>query len=62
MTRRFLLAVLLAVPMDAATVTGTGDTIAADGQCTLREAIVVANTNVAVNECTPGDIVFTIRP
>jgi hypothetical protein len=27
------------------TVTGTGDTIAADGVVTLREAIIAANTN-----------------
>ena len=37
------------------TVTGIGDTIAADGQCTLREAIKAANTNAAVNECPAGD-------
>ncbi len=43
-------------PVHAATitVTGTGDAVAADGQCTLREAIQAANTNLAVNECGAG--------
>ncbi|MEA2572507.1 MAG: large repetitive protein [Acidobacteriota bacterium] len=36
------------------TVTGIGDTIAADGKCTLREAITAANTNVAVFDCVSG--------
>jgi CSLREA domain-containing protein len=34
------------------TVTSTADTIAADGFCTLREALQAANTNANVNECT----------
>ncbi len=33
------------------TVTGLGDTVAVDGQCTLREALQAANTNADVNEC-----------
>ncbi|MEO1127585.1 MAG: right-handed parallel beta-helix repeat-containing protein [Cyanobacteria bacterium J06639_16] len=37
------------------TVTGAGDTVAADGQCTLREAMQAANTDTAVNECIAGD-------
>src|SRR5438094_10536867 len=37
---------------DVITVTGTGNAVAADGQCTLREAIQAANTNAAVHECT----------
>jgi CSLREA domain-containing protein len=41
---------------DAATitVTGNGDAIAADGQCTLREAITAADTDAAVSDCTAG--------
>lgn len=39
----------------AIAVTGNHDTIAADGFCTLREAVVAANTNAAVNECTAGE-------
>jgi hypothetical protein len=37
------------------TVTGTGDTIAADGFVTLREAITAANTNVASGDANAGD-------
>ncbi|HMZ20039.1 MAG TPA: choice-of-anchor Q domain-containing protein, partial [Blastocatellia bacterium] len=36
------------------TVNTTADTVAADGFCSLREAIQAANTNTAVNECAPG--------
>jgi len=36
------------------TVTTTGDTVAADGFCSLREAILAANTNTSVNECPAG--------
>jgi CSLREA domain-containing protein len=32
----------------------TADTVAADGFCSLREAIQAANTNAAVNECLAG--------
>jgi CSLREA domain-containing protein len=32
-------------------VTSTGDTVAADGVCTLREAIEAINTSTSVNEC-----------
>jgi CSLREA domain-containing protein len=39
------------------TVTGTGDTIAIDGACTLREAITAANTNAATGDCTAGSSV-----
>ncbi|HMY74583.1 MAG TPA: CSLREA domain-containing protein, partial [Blastocatellia bacterium] len=47
------------------TVNTTADTVAADGFCSLREAIQAANTNAAVNECTSGqsgldNIVFNI--
>jgi hypothetical protein len=35
-------------------VTGTGDTIALDGQVTLREAITAANTNRAVGDAPAG--------
>jgi len=37
------------------TVTGTGDTIAADGFVTLREAITAANTNAASGDAAAGD-------
>jgi CSLREA domain-containing protein len=41
------------------TVTTVADTDAVDGDCSLREAIIAANTNVAYNDCTisglPGD-------
>src|SRR5262245_26506640 len=36
------------------TVTGSGDAVAADGQCTLREAITAANTDALLNECSAG--------
>ncbi|HEX9000913.1 MAG TPA: CSLREA domain-containing protein, partial [Blastocatellia bacterium] len=36
------------------TVNTTADTVAADGFCSLREAIQAANTNLQVNECAPG--------
>lgn len=44
------------------TVTSTGDTIAVDGGCTLREAITTANNNAAINaDCTPGSGADTIQ-
>jgi uncharacterized protein (TIGR03437 family) len=36
------------------TVNTTADTVAADGACSLREAMQAANTNLAVNECPAG--------
>src|SRR5436309_2249699 len=36
------------------TVNTTADTVAADGFCSLREAIQAANTNASVNECSAG--------
>ncbi|MBI5567102.1 MAG: CSLREA domain-containing protein, partial [Chloroflexi bacterium] len=45
-----------AAPEAIITVTSTGDAIAADGACTLREAITAANTNSIVNECPAGSI------
>ncbi|HNG30477.1 MAG TPA: FG-GAP-like repeat-containing protein, partial [Blastocatellia bacterium] len=36
------------------TVNTTADTIAADGFCSLREAITAANTNTPINECPSG--------
>ena len=53
--RLFLL--VLAVDVSAATITvnGTGDTIAVDGACTLREAVTAANTNAASGDCPAGD-------
>ena len=51
-----------AAPASAATitVTGTGDAIAADGSCVLREAITAANTNAASNECAAGQATPTV--
>jgi CSLREA domain-containing protein/uncharacterized repeat protein (TIGR01451 family) len=52
-----LLSSLAAFPSMGATitVTGTGDTVAADGVCTLREAILSANANAAPNaDCVAG--------
>ena len=43
---------------------GVGDVIADDGSCTLREAIIAANTNTAsglmANECAAGQIAPTV--
>ncbi|MCB0035907.1 MAG: CSLREA domain-containing protein, partial [Anaerolineales bacterium] len=48
----------------AITVNSAADVIADDGQCTLREAIIAANTDtasgVSVGECAAGDAVDTI--
>ena len=41
-------------------VTTTDDTIAADGQCSLREAITAANLDSAFNGCTAGNGVDSI--
>ncbi|NOT60030.1 MAG: CSLREA domain-containing protein, partial [Acidobacteria bacterium] len=41
------------------TVNTTADTVAADGFCSLREAIQAANTNTAVNECPAGTVGMT---
>ena len=67
--RRTLLATamtgLFTVPAGAATITvnTTGDTIADDGTCSLREAVIAANTNTAsglmVGECAAGEDVAT---
>ncbi|HHY58536.1 MAG TPA: S8 family serine peptidase [Chloroflexi bacterium] len=35
-------------------VTGTGDVVAEDGVCTLREAILAANQDIAVGGCSAG--------
>ena len=59
------IAVLFAVPAGAATITVNtlDDTIADDGFCSLREAVIAANTNAAsgatVGECVAGDPVGT---
>ncbi len=37
------------------TVTSTSDAIADDDDCTLREAIIAANTDTAVDDCAAGD-------
>src|SRR5260221_1261332 len=62
LTKRLLVAVFfpIAAPLRAATITvnSTADVVADDGQCTLREAIIAANTNIPsgamVNECAAG--------
>jgi len=50
---RLLPLLLLTFPIFAATitVTGTGDPIAVNGACVLREAITAANTNAASGDC-----------
>lgn len=63
LTRRTLVAVALAglftVPAGAATITvnTTDDTIADDGFCSLREAVIAANTNAASGLGGPGECV-----
>src|SRR5512147_805708 len=65
MSRRAFLGILLAIlvwtaiPPRAAhatsiAVTTTTDELNADGDCSLREAIRAANTNLAVDACTAG--------
>lgn len=51
---------VLSLPVRAATllVTSTADSVAADGNCTLREAIQAMNAGAAVNECAPVTGVF----
>jgi len=48
---------LLAGPAGAATITVNtdGDVIANDNQCSLREAVIAANTNAPVGGCAAGD-------
>ena len=41
-------------------VTTTADDLAANGNCTLREALVAANTNTAMDGCPAGSDVDTI--
>ena len=50
------LAVGLAASAQGATITvnATADSLAIDGNCTLREAIIAANTDAAVDACAPG--------
>jgi len=36
------------------TVNSTDDSLAVDGNCTLREAIIAANTDAAVDACPAG--------
>jgi len=57
---------LFAMSAEAATidVNTTGDTIANDGVCSLREAVIAANTNTAsgamAGECTAGEAAPTV--
>ena len=63
-----LLAVSFGAPTLAATITvdTTADTLAADGGCSLREAITAANGDVPAFDCPTGDgpdrIVFALPP
>lgn len=43
-------------PLAAAglTVTTTADEVAVNGECSLREAVIAANTNAPVDSCAPG--------
>lgn len=56
------LAVLLILPAKATIieVTALSDAIAVDGRCTLREAVIAANTDAAVNECPAGSGADTV--
>src|SRR5262249_61540440 len=51
-----LLVLAMAVVARAATitVTSTDDSLATDGNCTLREAILAANSDTAVDACAAG--------
>jgi parallel beta-helix repeat protein len=57
-TLRLLFLLVCAVDLSAATITvnGTGDAIAVDGACTLREAVTAANTNAASGDCPAGTL------
>jgi len=65
LTVAFVVGVLLLVtPMRAdstITVTTTGDVIATDGLCSLREAIIAANTDEAFSDCPAGSGADTIE-
>lgn len=56
--RGVFLALFLLLPLTASALTLTvinpGDTIAAGDGCTLREAIIAANTNAVSGDCGPG--------
>jgi len=61
--RNVSLVVLLGAAPAAATtwsITSTADAVAADGACTLREAIRAAATDLAVNECAAGGAIDEI--
>jgi CSLREA domain-containing protein len=53
-----LVLLVFAFDLSAATITvnGTGDTIAVDGACTLREAVTAATTNAASGDCPAGTV------
>ena len=52
------LTLVLAAPAAAADITVTTrlDSVAADGRCSLREAVTAANTNTASNGCPAGEV------
>src|SRR5262245_38779585 len=57
------LAIALQTPLRAETtiqVSTTDDDIAINGNCTLREAVIGANTNTAVDNCPAGSASDTI--
>ena len=56
-----LLAIVTPVRADAViTVTTTSDAVASDGLCSLREAIIAANTDSAFSDCPAGSGADTI--
>ncbi|MBI5840291.1 MAG: S-layer homology domain-containing protein [Chloroflexi bacterium] len=59
----FLISLFLVLSVNAATiitVTTTSDVVAADGQCSLREAVIAANTDAATGGCPAGSGADTI--
>ena len=63
MLRFAALCVLVAAPVQAATITVTTvvNAVADDGACSFREAVQAANTDAAVDVCPAGDGADTIR-
>ncbi|HTP07954.1 MAG TPA: CSLREA domain-containing protein, partial [Anaerolineae bacterium] len=51
---------VLLAPTASIVVNTTADELTTDGNCSLREAIMAANTNAAVDACTAGSGADTI--